>query len=73
MGAVFADISVSLDGFVAGPNPSLDDPLGVGGEQLHEWAFAAQAWREAHGESGGEEQRRLGHRRKKASPEPGQQ
>ncbi len=55
MAGVFVDISVSLDGFVAGPNPSLDDPLGQGGEQLHEWAFAAQAWQEAHGESGGEE------------------
>jgi dihydrofolate reductase len=54
MSEVFADISVSLDGYVAGPNPTLDDPLGKGGEQLHEWAFAAQAWREAHGRSGGE-------------------
>src|SRR6059058_2252272 len=55
VGKLFADISISLDGFVAGPKPSLDDPLGKGGEQLHEWAFAARAWREPHGMSGGED------------------
>ena len=54
MSTVFADLSVSLEGFVAGPDPSLQDPLGVGGEQLHEWAFAARAWRQAHGMEGGE-------------------
>jgi dihydrofolate reductase len=48
------DISVSADGYVAGPGPSLDDPLGKRGEELHEWAFAASAWREAHGREGGE-------------------
>jgi dihydrofolate reductase len=55
MGKVWFDISMSLDGFVAGPSPSLEDPLGVGGERLHEWAFAAQSWRERHGRSGGED------------------
>ena len=55
MGKVFFDISTSLDGYVAGPDPSLEDPLGEGGEQLHEWAFAAQSWREQHGLEGGEE------------------
>jgi dihydrofolate reductase len=54
MTRLICDISMSLDGFVAGPHPSLEDPLGEGGEQLHEWAFAAQAWREQHGRSGGE-------------------
>jgi dihydrofolate reductase len=54
LGALLADISMSLDGFVAGPNPSLEDPLGKGGEQLHEWVFATQAWRKPHGRSGGE-------------------
>jgi dihydrofolate reductase len=49
------DISMSLDGFVAGPNPTLEDPLGQGGMRLHEWAFATKAWREAHGQEGGEE------------------
>jgi hypothetical protein len=37
------DISMSLDGFVAGPNRTLEAPLGDGGERLHEWAFAARA------------------------------
>ena len=45
---------MSLDGFVAGPNASLDDPLGKGGMSLHEWAFAAASWRGQHGLSGGE-------------------
>ena len=54
MAKLTLDISMSLDGFVAGPNQTLDEPLGKGGEQLHEWAFAAQSWREAHGLSGGE-------------------
>jgi len=51
----FADISVSLDGFVAGPAPSLEEPLGRGGEQLHEWAFRLAAWRRPHGLEGGED------------------
>jgi dihydrofolate reductase len=49
------DISMSLDGFVAGPNPDLENPLGQGGEQLHEWVLATKSWREAHGREGGEE------------------
>jgi dihydrofolate reductase len=48
------DITMSLDGFVAGPNQTLEHPLGEGGERLHEWAFAAASWREQHGLSGGE-------------------
>jgi dihydrofolate reductase len=55
MGKVTFEQSVSLDGYSAGPNPSLEDPLGEGGEQLHEWAVAARSWRERHGRSGGEE------------------
>jgi dihydrofolate reductase len=47
-------ISISLDGFVAGPNQSEKDPLGEGGMQLHEWAFALEAWRKPHGREGGE-------------------
>ena len=47
-------ISVSADGFVAGPNPSEDDPLGEGGEQLHEWVIKLAAWRKPHGREGGE-------------------
>ena len=53
MGKVVLDISMSLDGFVAGANPSLEDPLGEGGEQLHEWALGLASWRERHGLSGG--------------------
>jgi dihydrofolate reductase len=48
------DISMSLDGFVAGPNATLEDPLGEGGELLHEWIVALKSWREEHGEAGGE-------------------
>jgi dihydrofolate reductase len=48
------EISMSLDGFVAGPNPSSDDPLGEGGTQLHEWGIGTAAWREHHGLEGGE-------------------
>jgi dihydrofolate reductase len=47
-------ISMSLDGFIAGPNQSVKDPLGVGGEKLHEWAFPLKAFREMHGHEGGE-------------------
>ena len=47
-------ISMSLDGFVAGPHQSVDNPLGVGGMRLHEWVFPLRAWRAMHGESGGE-------------------
>jgi dihydrofolate reductase len=45
---------MSLDGFIAGPNPSVDHPLGEGGMQLHEWAFKLAAWRKPHGQEGGE-------------------
>jgi len=48
------NISMSLDGYSAGPDPSLDDPLGKGGEQLHEWALGLAAWREPHGLEGGD-------------------
>ena len=48
------DISISLDGFVAGPNQTLEQPLGEGGEGLHEWVVAVAAWRERHGLPGGE-------------------
>ena len=53
MGKVVLDISMSLDGFIAGPNPTLEEPLGAGGERLHEWTFGLASWRERHGESGG--------------------
>lgn len=49
------NISMSLDGYVAGPNPSLEHPLGAGGMQLHEWVIKLAAWRQPHGMEGGEE------------------
>jgi dihydrofolate reductase len=55
MGNVRAEITMSLDGYVAGPNGSLELPLGEGGEDLHEWIVGARAWRERHGHEGGEE------------------
>jgi dihydrofolate reductase len=47
------NIAISLDGYVAGPNQSEQDPLGEGGMQLHEWVFELAAWREPHGREGG--------------------
>jgi dihydrofolate reductase len=46
-------ISMSLDGFVAGPHQSVDNPLGIGGERLHEWVIELAVWRAQHGMSGG--------------------
>jgi dihydrofolate reductase len=46
------DISMSLDGFIAGPNRTVDQPLGDGGEQLHDWIFGLATWMEAHGVEG---------------------
>jgi dihydrofolate reductase len=54
MSNVTAEISVSLDGYVAGPNQTLEEPLGKGGEELHAWAFPLKTFREAHGREGGE-------------------
>ena len=53
MGVFRFQISVSLDGFVAGPNQSEDDPLGVGGEDLHEWIVKLESWRKMQGLDGG--------------------
>ena len=48
-------ISMSLDGCVAGPDQSVKNPLGIGGERLHEWVVPLKVWRSAHGLEGGEE------------------
>jgi len=53
MGKVTCQISISLDGFVAGPNQSLENPIGEGGMRLHDWVFATASWRRLHGEEGG--------------------
>jgi len=47
------NFSISLDGYAAGPDQSREDPLGVGGTRLHEWAFATEAARAHHGLDGG--------------------
>ena len=47
-------MSMSLDGFIAGPDQSVQDPLGKGGMQLHEWVFPLAAWRGPQGLEGGE-------------------
>lgn len=54
MTRVRIDISMSLDGYVAGPNQSLENPLGEGGEHLHDWVVPLAAWRQRHDEEGGE-------------------
>ena len=54
MSKLRCDISISLDGYVAGPNQSDQNPLGEGGERLHDWVVPLAAWREAHGHQGGE-------------------
>jgi len=54
MSRLRCQISISLDGFVAGPNQSEENPLGVGGERLHDWVVPLAAWRQSHGEQGGE-------------------
>ncbi|HKN58793.1 MAG TPA: dihydrofolate reductase family protein, partial [Gemmatimonadaceae bacterium] len=47
-------ITMSLDGYVAGPNQSVKEPLGVGGEALHDWAVKLAAFNELQGKKGGE-------------------
>lgn len=54
MNSVTCQISISLDGFVAGPNQSIENPIGEGGMRLHDWAFATDSFRALHGMEGGE-------------------
>jgi dihydrofolate reductase len=54
MSKVTCQLSISLDGYVAGPDQSTDNPIGEGGMRLHQWVFATDAWRRQHGEEGGE-------------------
>jgi dihydrofolate reductase len=49
MSKLRVSITMSLDGFVAGPNQSEHDPLGIGGEQLHQWLVLLKAFRDTHG------------------------
>jgi dihydrofolate reductase len=55
VGIVKCQISISLDGFVAGPNQSLENPIGEGGLRLHEWVFPTAGWRRQEGMEGGED------------------
>ena len=74
-------ISMSLDGFMAGPNQSEENPLGEGGEELHDWVVQLASWREVHGErrargerehagppGNGPEHRRRDHRPERVGP-----
>ena len=54
MSKIRFEVSVSLDGYAAGPYQSEENPLGVGGEALHEWVVELEAWRIQHGLEGGE-------------------
>jgi hypothetical protein len=45
---------MSLDGFVAEPRQSAENPLGTVGMRLHQWAFPLAVWRSTHGLQGGE-------------------
>ena len=49
------NIAVSIDGYVAGPNQSLENPLGEGGPALHEWVLATRTGRQMFGRDGGDE------------------
>jgi dihydrofolate reductase len=49
------NISISLDGYAAGPRQSREEPLGVGGERLHEWFVTTRIFRQMTGEGGGSE------------------
>jgi dihydrofolate reductase len=55
MSKVRVHISTSLDGYIAGPNQSMAEPLGEGGERLHDWLVQLKAWREQAGMEGGVE------------------
>lgn len=54
MGNIKADMSMSLDGFIAGPNDGAEHPLGEGGERLHQWVYGLKSFRETHGMQGGD-------------------
>ena len=49
------NVAISLDGYGAGPNQSVENPLGEGGEGLHEWMFETRTWQRRQGDDGGDE------------------
>jgi dihydrofolate reductase len=48
------NIAMSIDGFMAGPHQTLEDPMGIGGQGLHRWSLATRSFRRMHGMEGGE-------------------
>jgi dihydrofolate reductase len=54
MAGLTLELTMSLDGFIAGPNATLEEPLGKGGERLHDWVVRLASWRQYHGVEGGE-------------------
>src|SRR5881227_3656805 len=48
-----SSFAVSLDGYAAGPNQSLENPLGIRGPELFEWFFSTRTWKQMHGEEAG--------------------
>ena len=57
MGKVTSDMSMSLDGFISGPNDDVDRPLGEAGDRLHQWVYGLASWRRLHGLAGGKSNR----------------
>lgn len=57
MTTVTTQMSMSLDGYIAGPNDDRENPLGDWGERLHEWVYDLASWREMHGMEGGKTNR----------------
>jgi dihydrofolate reductase len=55
MSKVICHQSISLDGYSAGPNQSLENPIGEGGMRLHQWMFETAAWNRMQGQRGGSE------------------
>lgn len=51
------NFTISLDGYAAGPNQGLENPMGIGGMKIHEWAIATRSWRASHGMEGGSHRR----------------
>lgn len=47
------NFTISLDGYGAGPDQTIDNPLGIGGEALHDWLISTHSWRQMHGMEGG--------------------
>src|SRR5437773_987431 len=54
---MFKSLSMSVDGFITGPNDDVKQPLGVGGDRLHQWVYDLASWREPHGLAGGKTNR----------------